>query len=139
LEPRIRVVHARLIKGNLGKEVVHLFERRRKKSGFPVVVRLSVFQRRGITSSVTPKRADASSLGGFYLLRQFKEIQMQILNIEKLSAVYGGNAPIVRGSISQGEQKVLDNIEFSMKTTTGLEQQAWTELWSPAFWKFLNN
>jgi hypothetical protein len=64
---------------------------------------------------------------------------MQVLNIEKTSAVYGGNAPTVVGVVTEGEQKVLDSIQFSIKTTSGLEQQAWMDAWPLAFWTFRNS
>jgi hypothetical protein len=79
----------------------------------------------------------------FYLLRQFKDIQMQVLNIGKMAAICGGSTmPVPK--ISGAEQKILDTIAENAcgrASRNGTDEMAhlWASLYRSSFAVFYFN
>jgi hypothetical protein len=82
-----------------------------------------------------------------YLLRQFKDNKMQVLNIEKLSAVCGGDTMPVAyrlssgpGDITASEQKVLDSMNRSIGSArAGADKDAWIDAYCRTYEAFLED
>jgi hypothetical protein len=61
---------------------------------------------------------------------------MQVLNIEKMSAITGGNK-----EIDAGEQKMLDAMAYrwSHSPKGSAERQSWSDCWFVCYFQFIEN